>query len=437
MSPKKNTNNRLNTPVLVEGVRTPFLRSNGAYTSLMSHDLGRHAVSGLLSKTGVPSEEIGLLTMGTVIFDPRAPNVAREISLGAGIPQDIPAFTVTMACISANVAATNATDAIRLGNVEMAIAGGTDTCSDPPIRLSKNLRQALVKTQKAKGPADYFKILSGLGPKDILPDIPAATEFSTGLTMGQSCERAAKAWGVTRDETDAYAAMSHQRAVAAWKEGVYADEVVTVHVPPSFKSVTEDNGPRGDTTPETLAKLRPAFDRQFGVSTAGNSSFLTDGATAVLFASENKAISLGLKPKAIVVDQVYTGADPLEELLMGPAISIPKLLQRNNLKIDDIDVWEIHEAFAAQMVFNLKCLASKDFAEDRLGMDAPVGEIPLDKLNVWGGSLSLGHPFGATGGRLLNTAARRLQENGGRYAVVSGCAAGGQGSAILLKHPEA
>ena len=276
-----------------------------------------------------------------------------------------------------------------------------------------------------------------MAPKDILPDIPAATEFSTGLTMGQSCERAAKAWGVTREETDAYATASHQRAATAWEEGVYADEVVAVHVPPSFKSVTEDNGPRADTNEASLAKLRPAFDRQFGVSTAGNSSFLTDGATAVLFASENKAISLGLKAKAILVDHVYTGADPLEELLMGPAMSIPKLLQRNNLKVDDIDVWEIHEAFAAQMVFNLKCMASKTFARDRLGMDEPVGEIPMDKLNVWGGSLSLGHPFGATGGRLLNTAARRLQEQGGRYAVVSGCAAGGQGSAILLKHPEA
>ena len=439
MSRKKNGENTSQraTPALVEGVRTPFLRSNGAYTSLMSHDLGRLAVAGLLSKTGVDAKEVDLLTMGTVVFDPRTPNVAREITLGAGLPESTPAFTTTMACISSNVAATNVTDAIQLGHIELGIAGGTDTLSDPPIRLSKNLRQALVRMQKAKGPADYFKILSDLGPKDILPDIPSASEFSTGLTMGQSCERAAKTHEVTREETDAYAAMSHQRAAAAWEEGIYESEIVPVPVPPHFKTLTEDNGPRGDTTVEKLKKIRPAFDKQFGVSTAGNSSFLTDGASAVLFASLEKCKELSLTPKAIMVDHVFTGANPLDELLMGPAMSIPKLLHRNNLKLEDIDVWEIHEAFAAQMIFNLKCLASKDFAQNRLGMDEPVGEIPMDKLNIWGGSLSLGHPFGATGGRLLNTAARRLQEKGGRYAVVSGCAAGGQGSAILLQHPEA
>jgi acetyl-CoA acetyltransferase family protein len=434
-SPQKTP--KLHTAALIEGVRTPFLRSNGAYTSLMAHDLGRLAVAGLLSKTGVSPEEIDLVTMGTVVFDPRTPNVAREITLGAGLPEKTPAYTTTMACISSNVAATQITDGIRLGNIEMGIAGGTDTLSDPPIRLSKNLRQALVRLQKAKGPADYFKVLSDLGPKDILPDIPSASEFSTGLTMGQSCERAAKTHQVTREETDAFAAMSHQRAATAWEEGIYAQEIVPVHVPPHFKTLTEDNGPRGDTTVEKLKKIKPAFDRQFGVSTAGNSSFLTDGASAVLFASLDKCKELSLKPKALMVDHVLTGANPLDELLMGPAISIPQLLHRNGLKVGDIDVWEIHEAFAAQMVFNLKCLASKEFAQQRLGMDEPVGDIPMDKLNIWGGSLSLGHPFGATGGRLLNTAARRLQEKGGRYAVVSGCAAGGQGSAILLQHPEA
>ena len=374
--------------------------------------------------------------MGTVVFDPRTPNVAREITLGAGLPESTPAFTTTMACISSNVAATTSQTPFSWATSTWVLRGDRHAF-DPPIRLSKNLRQALVRLQKAKGPADYFKILSDLGPKDILPDIPSASEFSTGLTMGQSCERAAKTHQVTREETDAYAAMSHQRAAAAWEAGIYNSEIVPVHVPPHFKTLTEDNGPRGDTTVEKLKKIKPAFDRQFGVSTAGNSSFLTDGASAVLLASLEKCKALALKPKAILVDHVFTGANPLDELLMGPAMSIPHLLRRNNLKLEDIDVWEIHEAFAAQMVFNLKCLASKDFAQNRLGLDDAVGEIPMDKLNIWGGSLSLGHPFGATGGRLLNTAARRLQEKGGRYAVVSGCAAGGQGSAILLQHPEA
>ncbi|MCP4498928.1 MAG: acetyl-CoA C-acyltransferase [Deltaproteobacteria bacterium] len=421
--------------VLVEGVRTPFLRSNGAYRSQMAHDLGRFAMSGLMDKTALNPDLVDQVIFGTVVQDPRTSNLAREVALGAGIPQHVPSYTTTLACISANVAATSAVELIRSGQIDTAIVGGAESFSDPPIRLSKKLRQALVKMQKAKGPTDYLSIVKTLTPKDLAPDIPSAAEFSTGLTMGQGCERMAKRFDVTREEGDAFAVRSHQLAAKAWEEGHFDDEVLSLQLPPSFDAIDLDDGPRGDSTMESVAKLRPVFDKQFGTITAASSSFLTDGAAAVLLMSEDRADELGMEAKSIVRDYVYTAGDPLEELLLGPALAIPKLLERAGLSVDDIDVWEIHEAFAAQMVANLNCLKDDEFAKTRLGLSKAVGEIPDEKLNIWGGSLSLGHPFGATGGRLLTTASHRLQKFGQRYAVIAGCAAGGQGSAILLENP--
>jgi acetyl-CoA acetyltransferase family protein len=410
-------------PVIVAGVRTPFLKSNGAFKDLMTHDLGRAAITGLLGKTGLDPALVELVVLGTVVHQPPTPNVAREAALGAGIPSTVPAYTVSLACISANVAMTNAADQIRLGEIDVAVVGGTDSLSDPPIRLSRPLRQALIKSQKAKGPKDWMAILGDLSPSDLAPDVPSPAEFSTGLTMGESCERMARRIGITRAEGDEFSVRSHVLADRAWKEGRYQDEVVPVEVPPQFDVVAKDDGPRGDSTSETLAKLRPAFDREFGSITAASSSFLTDGASAVLLMSRARAAELKLAAKAIVRDFVYAAGDPLEELLAGPALTIPTLLERSGLSVADIGVWEIHEAFAAQVLANLRIMQPK------------IGDIPLDKLNVWGGSLSLGHPFGATGGRLLTTAAHRLEVTGARYAVVSGCAAGGHGSAILLENP--
>jgi acetyl-CoA acetyltransferase family protein len=421
--------------VLVSGIRTPFLKSNGAYRKLMAHDLGRMALTGLWRHSGLDPNLVELVIMGTVVADPRTSNVAREMALGAGVPEATPAFTTTMACISANVAATTAVEQIRGGQVDVAVVGGTESFSDPPIRLSKNLRQALSLMQKAKGPAGYYQILKKLSPKDLMPDIPAPTEFSTGQTMGQSCDRFGKMVGVTRQETDAFAARSHVLAAKAWEDGNLQDEVMTMQLPPQFNALQKDDGPRGDSTVEKLSQLKPAFDKKHGMVTAGSSSFLTDGASAVLLMSRARADELSEKPKAIIRDYVYAACNPLDELLLGPAMSIPLLLERNNLSVEDIKVWEIHEAFATQVVANLKCLASEEFAQRRLGRAKAVGEIPLDDVNTWGGSLSIGHPFGATGGRLLTTAARRLEQTKEKYAVISGCAAGGQGSAILLENP--
>jgi acetyl-CoA acyltransferase len=423
--------------VVVDAARTPFCKSNGAFNGLMSWELGREAIKGLLAKTGLSPRVVDLVVMGSVIQDPRTSNLAREAMLGAGLPHTTPAFTTTLACISANVAATTAAESIQLGRVDVAVVGGAESFSDPPIRLSKNLRRALVKSQKVKAPQEYMKILADLSPQDLVPDIPSAAEFSTGLTMGQSCERLAHRVGVSRRESDEWAVRSHVLADQAWKEGRYADEVVPVAVPPAFGLVSADDGPRGESTMDAVGKLKPAFDRDFGVLTAASSSFLTDGGSAVLLMSAEKAKALGQKTRSILRDWVYAAGDPLEELLAGPALTIPKILARNNLTVKDVGVWEIHEAFAAQVVANLKLLDDKNFLRERVGVDITIGEIPLDRINAWGGSLSLGHPFGATGGRLIATATRRLQATGHRFAIISGCAAGGHGSAILIENPAA
>ena len=420
--------------VLVEGVRTPFQRTNTGFGALMAHELARSAIAGLLAKTGLAPRHVDLVVMGTVVQDPRTSNLARESMLGAGLPVTTPAFTTTLACISANVAATTAVDQIELGQVDCSVVGGAESFSDPPIRLSKNLRQALVKSQKVKSPKDWVPLLASLSPDDLIPDVPSAAEFSTGLTMGESCERLAKRMGVTRKESDAFAVRSHVLAARAWQEQRYADDVLALPTAPDFALIANDNGPRGDSTLQSVEKLKPAFDKEHGLITAASSSFLTDGAAAVLLMAEERAEALGFAARAFVRDYVYAAGDPLEELLMGPALTVPQLLQRNGLTVRDIAVFEIHEAFAAQVVANLKALADPQFVRTRVGIDGGDFEIPLDKINLWGGSLSLGHPFGATGGRLLATAARRLMVSGGRYAVVTGCAAGGEGSAILLEN---
>ena len=428
------------TPVIIDGVRTPFMRSHKAYDALSAYELGRLALQGLLAKTRLDPGAVEQLTMGTVIHDPTASNIARECLLGADLPAAIPAFTVSLACISSNVAATTLVDMINLGRIEVGIFSGVDTCSDPPIRVSGKMRRVLAHLGQMKGPKDmgkHWPLLSTVRPRDFKLDIPQVAEFSNGKSMGQGAEYLARQKSVSREQCDSYALRSHQLAAKAQAAGIFTDYIVPVFIPPHFRPLASDDGPRGDSTLEQLAKLRPAFDRYFGVCTAANSSFLTDGAGAVLLMSQERAQREGLSAKAIIRDYIYRAGEAHREMLSGPALTIPLLLHKNGLSIADIGVWEIHEAFAAQMVANLAYMKDDAFAQQRLGLERAPGEIPLEKINSWGGSLALGHPFGATGARLLYTAAERLQREQCRFAVVSGCAAGGHGSAILLENPDA
>lgn len=422
-----------NVPVVVDGVRTPFLKSGTAFNDLMAYDLARYAISGLIARTGIDPDFIDRTILGTVIQEPRTSNVAREAALAAGIPDSKPAHTVTLACISANVAIAGAADQIRLGEAEIIIAGGTETMSDVPIRVSRRLRKKLLESRKYKSPLEYFKLLKGFRFADLKPELPAIAEFSTGDTMGKSCDKLAAMFQVSREDQDTFAISSHKRAAEAWSKGVISKEVIAVPAGRNGEAITEDNGIRGDSTPEQLAKLMAAFIKPHGTVTAANASFLTDGAAVTLITSEKKALEIGLKPKAFIRDYLFVSQDPKHELLLGPAYAIPRLLERNNLKPEDIEVYELHEAFAGQVLANLEALASESFLKNKAGSGLPPFRIPMDRLNAHGGSLSIGHPFGATGSRLVNTASNRLQAENARYAVIAACAAGGQGHAMLLE----
>jgi acetyl-CoA acyltransferase len=421
------------TAVLVDGCRIPFQKSGTGYVDLMAYDMGRMVLRGLLTRTGLPPDALDRVVLGTVIQDVQTSNVAREAALAAGIPNDVPAFTVTMACISSNQALTSGVDLIRAGLADRIVAGGTETLSDPPIRVARPVRKRLFQARHAKGTMDYFELLEGLDPRDILPEAPSIEEFSTGEVMGESADRLAAAFDISRREQDEYALRSHRKAAAARDAGHLDSELYRAAVPPDFDPITTDNVIRDDTSLDKLRTLPPAFVKPFGTVTAGNSSALTDGASATLIMSEEAAEADGYAPMAALRNYTYVAQDPGTELLLGPAYAIPQVLDDAGLALDDIDVIELHEAFAGQVLAVLEALQSDTFADEQLGRDAAVGTVDLDAINAWGGSLSLGHPFGATGTRLVTTAARRLEVEDGHWALVAACAAGGQGHAMLIE----
>ena len=419
--------------VLIDGCRTPFLKAGTEFMDTMSYELGQMAIQGLLSKTGIDKNEIDSVILGTVISTLKTSNVAREAALTAGIPNTTPCHTVTQACISANRAIVSAIGELSTGQAEVVIAGGVDCSSDTPIGYKKKMRNKLFRSQKIKTFGDQLKFIASLRIRDFLPETPSITEFTTGKTMGQDCDILAAKHGVSRKEQDVFAIQSHDLAQKAWDEGHMEKEVTAVQVPPKFKYVNQDNGIRAGSKIEKLSKLRPAFDKKHGTLTAANSSFLTDGGAAVLLMTESKAKELGLQPKAEIIDYAFTGADLNEELLLGPAFAISKALERSGLQLSDMDVIEIHEAFAGQVLANINCLGSDTFATERLNRTEKVGIVDMNKVNQWGGSLSIGHPFGATGARLLNTTANRLHHEGGTYGILSACAAGAHGHAMIIK----
>ncbi|PKL38313.1 MAG: acetyl-CoA C-acyltransferase [Spirochaetae bacterium HGW-Spirochaetae-1] len=423
---------------VIDGCRTPFLRSGTGYRSLMGWEIGRYAVKGLMAKTGVSAREINHVIMGCVATDIRTTNVAREIALGAGLPETIPAHTCTVACISANMAVTNGADLIATGYADAVIAGGVETFSDPDIKVSKKYREFILDMTMFKRPktlAGKMKLLRRMKFMDfIVPEKPALGEYSTGLIMGENADRLARRLGITRREQDEFAELSHQRAVVAWGKGVFDREVVPVVLPGQSAAITADNGPREETRVENIGKLKGAFDRKYGTVTAANSSFLTDGASAVLLMRESRARELGLKPKAYIRSFAYSGQNVLEELLLGPVFSMVPALKKAGLAFADLGVLEIHEAFSAQMLAVMKCIGSKEFARDKFNLPDRIGEVDQDRLNLYGGSLSIGHPFGATGGRLITTCCNRMIDEGKQFGLVAGCAAGAIGSAIILEN---
>jgi acetyl-CoA acyltransferase len=427
-----------NRIAVVDACRTPFMKSGTAFYDLMSWELGRYAIKGLIARTGIDPSFIDYVIMGTVMSDISTTNVARESMLGAGLPGSIPAHTCTAACVSANIAVTSAFEMITSGAADTVIAGGTESFSDPDIKISKRYRRFILDLTMYKKPKTLtgkLKLLKGMKLRDfVVPDTPAIAEYSTGLSMGDNAERLARRLGISRDEQDIYASRSHLRAVEAEEKGLFKDEIIPVVVPGKDKAVKSDNGPRADATLEKLKKTRPAFDRRYGTVTAGNSSFLTDGASAVLIMRESKAKQLGLKPLAYIRSYAQAGSDPWEELLLGPAFATASALRKGNLRLSDIKVFEIHEAFAAQILANIRYMESDKWGRESLGLKGKVGSFNEDLLNTRGGSLSLGHPFGATGGRLIASCCSRMKAEGRQFGLVAGCGAGAIGNAIILEN---
>jgi acetyl-CoA acyltransferase len=419
---------------IIAGVRTPFVRAGTDFAQLDVLELARAATVELIQRCALEPAQVEHVIYGNVTRPVHYSNLARELVLAAGLARRTPADTVTLACASACQAITDATNLIERGYADVVIAGGVEMLSNVPISLSPPLARALVGASQARSVGGKLNSLRGLTLADLPPVAPTITETSTGLSMGQSAELMAKKNGIKREDQDGWALASHRKAAAAWDDGRLAEEVATVYVAnDGGRAVTKDNHIRRDTSLEKLAALKPVFDRNYGTVTAGNSSPLTDGAASILLMSVEKATSLGLRPKALVKSFAYSAVDPADELLIGPAYAIPKALERAGLQLSDIDLVEMHEAFAAQVLSTLRKLESQTFAEQELGRAEPVGRLDPDRINQRGGSIALGHPFGATGARCVTTLANEMARQSAQFGLVSVCAAGGVGAAIVLE----
>jgi acetyl-CoA acyltransferase len=419
---------------IIGGLRTPFAKSGTMFRSLSAQELGKLVVAELVQRTSLEPNDVDTLVFGTVVPSVLAPNIAREVSLLPLLPKGIPAVTVSRACASANQAITDAADQILLGHADVAIAGGAESLSNVPILHSRGFADALVAANRAKSIPKRVGALARIRPRDLVPVAPAIAEPSTGETMGQSAEKMAKLNHVSREEQDQFALRSHRLAAAGTHDGRLTSEMMAVYVPPKFDTVsTSDNGIRSDTTLEQMQALKPVFDRRYGTVTAGNSSPLTDGAAAVLLMSEEAAQASGYEPLAFIKSYAYAALDPGEQLLMGPVLATPVALDRAGLTLKEIDLVEMHEAFAAQVLSNLQGFESREWAQ-RAGYLHPVGEIDRARLNVMGGSIAIGHPFGATGARIMMTLIHELRRRGGEFGLMTVCAAGGMGFAMVVEN---
>lgn len=417
---------------VIAGNRIPFARANGSYAKASNQDMLTAALEGLVARTGLAGEPVGEVVAGAVLKHARDFNLTREAVLGSSLAPTTPAYDVQQACGTGLEAAILVANKIALGQIESGIAGGTDTASDAPIAVNEGLRETLLTLNRAKTPAQRLKALAGLRPGQLVPEIPRNVEPRTGLSMGEHMAQTAARWGITRESQDEIAAASHQNLAAAYDRGFF-DDLVTPYL-----GLTRDQNLRPDSSVAKLAKLTPVFGKGEGATmTAGNSTPLTDGASAVLLGSDDWAAEHGLPVLAHLVDAQTAAVDYVtghEGLLMAPAYALPHLLERQGMKLQDFDLVEIHEAFAATVVTTLAAWESEEFCRDRLGLDAPIGALDRSKLNVNGSSLAAGHPFAATGGRIVASLAKMLHDKGtGARGLISICAAGGQGVMAILE----
>ena len=414
------------------GCRTPFCKAGTTLKDFSGVELARHATVELVHRMNLDGKLVDEVYFGQVVASPLAPNLAREVSLLPQFPASIPAASVNRACASANSAISQGADQIRQGYADVVIAGGAESLSQVPILHSPRFSEMLVGLSKAKSVAQRVRLIVGVRPKDLIPVAPAIAEPSTGETMGQSAEKMAKENAIGRADQDTFALRSHRLAAAGTDDGRITAEIAPMFHTPG-DPVDRDNGIRADSTLERMAQLKPAFDRRYGSVTAANSSPLTDGASAVLLMGEDTSRSLGYEPLAFIRSYAVAALDPGDQLLMGPAYAVPKALDRAGITWSELGLVEMHEAFAAQVLSNIQAFESKRWAAEKLGRSEPIGEVNRDRLNVMGGSIALGHPFGATGGRITLTLANEMVRRDVQFGLISVCAQGGMGFAMVLE----
>ena len=420
-------------PVFIDGVRTPFVKSFGVFQEADTLELYSRVVDGLIRKLNLDPEHLDEISAGVVIPQTKNANVARDAIINLGLPSHIHGYTTNRACTSSLQTIADTAKSVKFGHPVVNLAGGVECLSDVPISYSKEARQFLLALNKARSTADRLSIIKNFSAKDWLPKPPALAEPLTGLTMGESAEIMVKINKISREEQDRFAVASHQKAKAAQDAGKFNEELIAVWPSPKFSCIDQDNIIRGDSSVDKVGGLKPVFDKKHGTITAANASPLTDGASVALIADEKRARDLGLKPKSLIRDFVFVGVDPTEQLLIGPALAIPLLLKRNGLSLDNIDLFEIHEAFAAQVLSCLRSMESEDFCERYFGEKKAFGSIPEEKLNVNGGAIAIGHPFGATGARLVTTLSNELIRSDKQLGLIAICAAGGMAGAMLIE----
>lgn len=416
---------------VIAGSRTPFLRIATGYSNTPARLLAAHLVADLVERSDIDKSLIEKLVFGQVVMSPDAPNIAREVVLSANLPVHTDAYSVSRACASSYQSAVDVAMNIQAGVIGAGLAGGCDVMSQPPISFNKKMTEAMVRSTYSKG--SKLKAFKGIGLKDLMPSQPAIKEPSSELTMGQAAEQMAKENGISREDQDALAHRSHTNAANAWEQGWFDEQITSVIMGPDYAPIAKDNLVRGGSELSKYAKLKPVFDRQNGSVTAANSSPLTDGASAVILMSESKAKDMGLSPLGYIKSYAFAAIDPNWQMLMGPSFASPKALDNAGLSLKDMDLIDMHEAFAAQVLSNTQAFASKKFAQERLGRSSAIGEVDFDKFNVSGSSISLGHPFAATGTRQLTQMLYDLKRTGGQFGLITACAAGGLGAAMVLE----
>jgi acetyl-CoA acyltransferase len=418
---------------IVAGLRTPFAKMATYFHGVPAVDLGKMVVNEMMLRNDIDPTWIEQVVYGQVVQMPEAPNIAREIVLGTGMGVSTDAYSVSRACATSFQSTVNIAESMLVGNIDVGIAGGADSTSVSPIGVSKNLARALVDLQKAKTFGQKFNIFKKLGLKDLMPVPPAVAEYSTGLSMGQTAEQMAKSHNISRADQDALAHRSHSLAAKNWEDGNLDQEVMTAYAEPYKGALARDNNIRFDSKLESYAKLRPVFDKKYGTVTAATATPLTDGASAVVMMTESRAKALGYQPLGYLKSYVFSAIDVWEDMLMGPSYATPIALERAGMALSDLTLIEMHEAFAAQTLANIKMFASDKFATEKLGRDKAIGEIDMEKFNVMGSSLAYGHPFAATGTRMITQMLNELNRRGGGTGLLTACAAGGLGAAMIVE----